>query len=315
MQTALTALITMVMMLLYAVPGFLFIKTRLLGEEGITPITKLLVYVSQPALMLHTMLKLTYTPALLLEMGLTFAISTVFHMGLIGLFFFLFRKRSKEDARYRIYTVAAAFGNYGFMGIPILETLLPGSTTAPAAAAVCALSLNMVAFTLGSAVISHDRRYVSAKKIILNPATLGVLAALPFFFTNTTPGTLLVPMLDDMIALLSRMSTPICMIVLGMRLALVSPRSVFGHPMLYLIVAVKQLLCPLLMLGCLLLLPISPDLKAAVYILSACPIAAIVQNFAELLGEGQETAAGTVLLGTILSALTIPLMMILLPLL
>ncbi len=315
MQTVLTAFITMAMMLLYAVPGFLFIKTRLLGADGITPITKLLIYVSQPALMMHTMLKLEYTPALLVEMGITFLLSSAFHIGLIGLFFFLFRKRSREDARYRIYTVASAFGNYGFMGIPILEMLLPGSENAPAAAAVCALSLNIVAFTLGSAVISHDRRYVSAKKIILNPATLGVLAALPFFFTATTPGGLITPMLDDMISVLSRMSTPICMIILGMRLALISPRAVFGRPMLYLIVAVKQLVCPLLMLGCLLLLPISRELAAAIYILSACPIAAIVQNFAELLGEGQETAAGAVLLGTVSSALSIPLMMLLLPLL
>ncbi len=314
MQTMLTAFVTMAMMLLYAVPGFLFIKTRLLGAEGITPITKLLVYVSQPALMMHTMLKLTYTPALLLEMGITFLLSTLFHVGLIGLFFFLFRKRSQKDTRYRIYTLASAFGNYGFMGIPILEMLLPGSENAPAAAAICALSLNMVAFTLGCAVISRDRRYVSIRKIIFNPATLGVLAALPFFFTATTPGALITPMLDDMIAVLSRMSTPICMIILGMRLALISPRAVFGHPMLYAIVAVKQLLCPLLMLGFLLVLPISRDLAAAIYILSACPIAAIVQNFSELLGEGQETAAGSVLLGTLLSALTIPLMVLLLPL-
>jgi predicted permease len=45
----------------------------------------------------------------------------------------------------------------------------------------------------------------------------------------------------------------------------------------------------------------------------ACPVAAIVQNFAELLGEGQETGAGVVLLGTTLSALTIPLIVLLFP--
>ena len=43
----------------------------------------------------------------------------------------------------------------------------------------------------------------------------------------------------------------------------------------------------------------------------ACPAASVVLNFAEMLGEGQETAANLVLLSTMLSALTIPLMVLL----
>ena len=41
-------------------------------------------------------------------------------------------------------------------------------------------------------------------------------------------------------------------------------------------------------------------------ILCATPVASVVLNFAEMLGEGQENAANLVLLGTSLSVVSIP---------
>ena len=56
-------------------------------------------------------------------------------------------------------------------------------------------------------------------------------------------------------------------------------------------------------------------MKAVLYIICCCPVASIVLNFSEILGEGQKEAASTVLLSTILSILTLPIMTLLLPLL
>ena len=314
MTTMLTAFTTVVMMLLYALPGFLFIKTKALSAASITPFSKLLMYVCQPLLLIYTMTRVEYTPSLLGEMGLILLVTLLIQVGMIGLFYFLFRKKM-ADARFRIYTVATALGNYAFIGIPILEAVLPEFPNTLACSAMCSLSINMVAWTAGCAVISRDRRYISLKKIFLNPALIGFYVALPFFFTNQTPGSVIHPMLDEMIVMLGRMATPLCMIIMGMRLAVTPYRAVFGKPALYLIIAVKQILLPLVTFGLLLLLPLSSELSRALYVLIACPVAAVVQNFAELLGEGQETGAGIVLLGTTLSALTIPLMVLLMPLL
>ena len=43
----------------------------------------------------------------------------------------------------------------------------------------------------------------------------------------------------------------------------------------------------------------------------ACPVASVVQNYAEILGEGQDVAANTVLLGTLSSIATLPLLALL----
>ena len=322
MQTMFTAFTTMVIMLLYALPGVIFIKTGMIREDGITPLSKLLMYVCQPLLIIYTMNEVTYTPSLLGEMGLILLVMLLLQFGMIALFALLFKKKM-HDARYRIYTVATCLGNYAFMGIPILRAILPDSPNALACSAMCSLSINIVAWTAGCAVISQDRRYISIKKILLNPATIGLFVALPFFFLKTTPGALLQSWvgdtvtvknsLDDMVMILARMSTPLCMIILGMRLALMPWGQVFGRPALYAVIVIKQLLLPLLTFVLLLFLPLSTELSCALLVMVACPVAAIVQNFAELLGEGQETGAGVVLLGTTLSALTIPLIVLLLP--
>ena len=47
------------------------------------------------------------------------------------------------------------------------------------------------------------------------------------------------------------------------------------------------------------------------YIVCCVPTGNMVLSFAELLGEGQDTAANVVLLSTLLSMFTIPLMLLL----
>ena len=61
-------------------------------------------------------------------------------------------------------------------------------------------------------------------------------------------------------------------------------------------------------------LPLNDGLRAALFIISACPVASVVLNYSELVGEGQKEAANMLLLGTMLSIFTLPIAMLLLPL-
>ena len=103
------------------------------------------------------------------------------------------------------------------------------------------------------------------------------------------------------------MTTPLCMLIMGMRLATTPIKGIFLKPMQYLIIGIKQILLPLLVFLILLPLPLDENMKASMYIIFACPVASVILSFAEMLGKGQRDAANMVLLGTSLSALTIPL--------
>ena len=89
----------------------------------------------------------------------------------------------------------------------------------------------------------------------------------------------------------------------------------FTTKQIYISIAMKQFLMPILALLMIVFLPVDSGMKAVLYIICCCPVASVVLNFSEILGEGQKEAASTVLLSTILSILTLPIMTLLLPLL
>jgi len=101
------------------------------------------------------------------------------------------------------------------------------------------------------------------------------------------------------------------MTILGMRLATAKFKTVFLRPLQYLAVIAKQTLIPLFVFGVVSLLPVDVFIKELSFILFCCPVASNVLNFAEIGGKGQEEASGCVLLGTSLSIITMPLMLLL----
>lgn len=304
----LIALSTVLVMLLYAVPGFLMVRTKLVPSSGISNFAKLLMYVCQPALIIYSFMQAEFSVSLLWDMLFVFVFSLALMTVVIIICRFIVLRHKVSDVKYRIYTLAICFSNCAFMGVPILEALLPDYPQAVAFSAMFSLAMNILGWTLGSAVITNDMKYMSVKKIVLNPAVLALIVAVPLFVT----GWKLPAELDNMITLLGRMTTPLCMLIMGMRLATMPFGAVFARPMQYLIVVLKQIVFPFIALLILMPLPVDQNLKISVYIMTACPVASVVLNFAEMLGEGQEQAASLVLLGTSLSAVTIPLMVLLL---
>jgi hypothetical protein len=121
--------------------------------------------------------------------------------------------------------------------------------------------------------------------------------------------------IGNMIGVTGRMATPLSMVIMGMRLGTMKMSALFKDIKVYITVAVKMLVMPLIAFAFVYFLPISSGMKMVFYIVSACPSASVVLNFSELVGEGQKEAASMVLSSTILSVITMPVMMLLLPLL
>ncbi len=306
MESFFIALSTVAVMLLYACPGFLMVKGGLIKGDAISAFAKLLMYVCSPALIIHSFSRVEFSAKMVADMLFVFLFVMALMVTVLLTFRFLFRKKI-ADVRYRVYTLSLCFSNCAFMGVPVLEALLPEYPQAVAFSAMFSLVMNILGWTLGSAIITNDPKYMSVKKIVLNHAVLSLLVAVPLFVS----GAALPAQLGDMVALLARMTTPLCMLIMGMRLATMNVKKVFAVPAQYLIIAAKQLLLPFIALLLLMLFPVEENLKIAVYIMVSCPVASVVLNFAEMLGEGQETAANLMLLGTMLSVLTIPVMVLL----
>lgn len=301
-----TSLTAVALMLAYAIPGFIFVKSKFIREESISAFAKVLMYMCQPCLAVYVFIEADFSWRLFANMGIFLGITLAVQMVLLVALALVFRRKS-EDVRYRVSTLSGAFGNVAFMGIPLLNALFPGNNEVVVYSVVFFVGMSILGWTLGSYLLTHDKKYVSVKKVFLNPGVLCLVVALPLFFTGYRPPQIV----TDAVTLAGKMTTPLCMLVMGMRLATLPVKPMFADPLQYVTIGIKQLLMPLLTMLIVWFLPLDLALRQTFVILAACPVASVVLNFAEMLGEGQQTAANEVLLGTLLSVLTIPLLMLL----
>ncbi|MDE6472632.1 MAG: AEC family transporter [Clostridia bacterium] len=309
-----TTLIMVGIMLAYAVPGFILIKVKAVKSDHIASFSKVLLFVCQPALTLYSFNKADFTKELGVNLLIFLGIITLVQLIFIGVFYLIFRKKMAGDVRYRITTISTTLSNCSFLGVPLLEAIFPDSPNVAVYSMMYFLSMSLLGWTLVSAIITRDKKYISVKKIILNPATLSIAVSLPFFFTGfkiSSDNGQLLGQVENMINILGKMTTPICMLVMGMRLATIKFKSLFNNWMQYFAVAINQVVFPLCVLGLLTLLRVDEELKWCMFVMCSCPVAAVVQNYAEILGEGQDISANMVLLGTLTSIVTLPLMALL----
>ncbi len=294
-------LIAVATMLAYAIPAFALIKAKLLKPDCIPGIAGILLYICTPAIILHSFQAVDFSMEMLKNLSIFALGAAIIQLLMLTGAYLVIRKKS-DAVKNRIAVLACSFGNCGFFGIPLLKALIPDAPGVVVYSAVYSILMNFFAFTLGAFIISKDKSYIKIRKILLNPSILPALLAIPLFlFRVKFPAEI-----NAMLELLVKMSTPLCMFVLGMRLATMRFSEVFRTPSLYLSVAVKQLLMPLTAFALMLLLPGDAVMKQALLILACTPVASVVLNLSEVLGEGQEYAAKVVLLGTTLSILTIP---------
>ena len=307
----LAALIAVAVLLLTASPGYIFIKTKVFKEEAIPILSKLLLFVCSSSLVIYTFASTPFSVDMLKNLGLFVLATVAIHAIMLG-GACLILKKSFSSAVARISTIAVTFANCAFFGIPIIEAVMGDAADSLIIyTTVYAMVMNLLGWTAGSAIISRSRRYISLKKLFVNPYMISVLLALPIFiFSLELPEDIM-----NMIAILGKSTTPISMLIIGMRLATSELKEVFGNVKVYATAIVKLMLMPLVGFAVVYFLPLPPEAKQTFYIISACPTASVVLNFSEILGEGQKEAAASVLLSTIMSIATIPVMMLMLPLL
>ena len=302
-----TVALNVALVLAYAIPGYLFIKTKFLKESAIPVLSKVLLYFCQPCLSIYSLQKVVFSTELFLNMLLFFGMSVVLQIGLIGILRLLYRRKN-EEARYRIAMVSPALGNVGFLGIPLLEALLPNDPEAVAYAAMFIIALNVTSWTIGAYIITGDKSFIKPKKILLNPPVLTLFISLPLFFTKTVLPTPLM----NFITVPAKFTTALCMIILGMRFACADLKKMFGEPTVYVSTAIKLVIMPLCAFLITHWLPIDYVMKATIYILCCCPSATVILALSEINHSGgQMYAANTILMSTLFCMVSIPLLLLL----
>lgn len=297
-------LITLITMIFYMSFGFLLVKGKKAESSHAKSLSGLLIYVLGPCMIINAFQKMGYS-IFNFKMSLLFFFTT---LGIQVLFFILlfviFRKKF-ENPSYRMLVLGGLFGNVGFFGMPIISSLFPSASIVSCYSVFYTSSMNIIAFTIGVYLITKDKKYMSLKDAIINPTGIAVLIAIPLYLLHIViPDSIMI-----VIELLGKMTAPICMVILGMRLASMNLKTVFSQPFAYGVSVIKLIIFPIFAYLIANMLPFADyPFRISILVLSATPTAAILLSLAELHECEQERSANAILISTIFCVLTMPIL-------
>ena len=203
------------------------------------------------------------------------------------------------EGRSVILINGATFPNAVFVGLPLLEGLFGSSIYLYVG--VSTLAFSVIFFTYSVSVMQPGRGLRWRDFVTpCNAAVVLMLIALVFQIT-------LPPTASKIVSGIGAVSTPLSLIVIGILLADSDLKAVLCNRFLYLACLLRNVLLPLLMLGLLLLLRMNTEDGLIILILYACPCATLISVYAKAYELEAKLAGEMVLLSTILSAVTLPL--------
>lgn len=305
-MAAYTVFINVLTMLMYMACGFILVKSKKADPSHAKSLSAFLLYICSPCMIINAFSEMEYSLGSFLEI-IKFFFTAIAVMLLFFIILYVVLRKRYEDPKYRIFSIGSVLGNVGFFGLPLVKALFPGYPLAVCYCMAYVVAMNLIVFTVGVFMITQNKKFISLKTVFFNPTTVALVIALPiYFFGITLPSPL-----AGAVSLLGSVTTAICMLVLGMRLASMSLKKVFSQPFTYITALSKLVVFPIFAFLCVCFLPFFDDIfKTTLFVLSAAPSAAFILTLAELHNKEQELSANIVLVASVMSIITLPLLLL-----
>lgn len=301
MESMLTVISKVGVMLLLILVGYVVSKRGMLTDRGTSEVNTLLLQIVTPCLIVNSFLTSEDSLSageLLLSVG-TSALAIGLSILLSRCFF-----RKEPEGRKKVLQFAAAFSNSGFMGLPLVEGIVGSKGVMYGSFFI--VVFNIFCWTYGFRMMSGGQK-MSLKVLLLNPGIIGLVFGLPIYFLDLH----LPAVLSEPVGFLAALNTPLAMLVVGSYIAKVELHSFISDLAVYKSAALRLLLAPGIFLGLLLLIRPEPNLFVTSVIQAACPAAANTVLFSVQYKRDSALASKTVAVSTVLSIITIPLLTIL----
>lgn len=279
--------------------GFLCNRVHWLDEKAVKSITNIVLYFVTPCVIINSFSREVDSA---LVSGLIITAVVAFLTFLISIAFAHFCIKDKDKELERVYRYAAVFGNCGFMALPLEQAVL-GDIGAFFGAVYIAV-FNLVVWTYGVWLMSGDKKYISAKSLVLNPGLIGTFVGIIILVT----GLKLPSVLSTSIGYMAALNTPLPMIVIGYYLGNLSVNRIVSNKKQYLISFYKLLLFPSVALLMMYFAKVDTTVMVVCTIAAAAPTAANTAMFATLYGKDAELGAQIMSVSTLLSLFTLPLL-------
>ena len=290
-----TIALRLAMMLIYVAIGFVLYKRKLMTDQGTKDLGKLLIYVVLPCAIVKSYM-LERTGEMTSGLLISFLLAAICLVTSVLLSKLIYRGRKP------IEEFGAAFSNAGFMGIPLVSSAIGDQAVCYTAAFVAVL--NILQLSYGVFMMTGSRRAISLKKIMTIPVLIAfVIGVILYFMPFRLP-----EFFSEILTAISGMNAPVAMLIIGAYLAQVSIKEMLTRAQGYLVTAVRLILVPAVTALILWAIPVGTvEMKLTVLILAAAPIGSNVAIYAQLYDKDYKIAVEEVVLSTVLSVATMPL--------
>lgn len=282
--------------------GYLLYKINIFNLEVNQRLTKLLLNVSLPAMIINSVLEQTERPPVN-EVMMVFAVAVAMYVILPIISILLVKIIRIPKEQQGVYMFMNTFSNVGFMGFPIISAI--HGETAVFYTAIINIIFNLSVFTYGI-IMMH---YASGKKADLNIKKLlspgvicSVLAVVIYALNIHLPSPV-----ESAVGTLGSLTTPLAMLLIGSTLARMDIKSVFNDGRVYVFSVIKQLVLPILLFFAARLLIENDYILGITFIMLLMPVANTALLFATEYHRDEKLAAKAVFITTLMSLITIPL--------
>jgi predicted permease len=300
----------MIMITLLIALGYYAYKKRILTDEGTRGISALIVTITNPCLMVYSMLSSEERiSGRGLLIGLLSAV-VVYVLLLVMAVFLPILFRIKKDERY-CYFMLCVFGNIGFIGIPLTNAVLGPD----ALVYVCFHNLifSLLIYTLGVRIISDaagekDREgdvSMSFRRTVLNMINTGTVSAVAALIIYVA-GWELPKVIMTTCDYAGRATTFLSMMVLGAAVARMSVKEAVSNVKLLVFSLIRLLAVPVVIVFILRLFISDPLTVNTAALMLAVPAGNMPLIMATQHRLDARTLSDGIILTTVMSVLTIP---------
>ena len=294
---ALVVLRQMSMIAILVIIGFGLQKKNVLNEQGIKVISKLVVDICNPVLIVSTILNgnITVTHREFLSgVGVAAVIYAVFI--LVGSVLPMIIGIPRDERKF--YSLMSIYGNVGFLGIPVAKAIL--SENAMLYVIICNVFYCLLFYTHGIITLSSGKEKMDIKKIFSPGVIMSILALVIFWFDIKFP--------DVIVKTVDYIGSPtvfLSMVLLGASVA----RSNFLKDMkdakLWIFILVRLVCVPALAVLVLKGIGVADELVRTFCLMCAVPVGNLPMIQAEKIGERTDILSRGIIVTTVFSFISI----------
>ncbi len=293
----------MIVLFLVMLVGFLAYKKNYINDNASKKLSSIVVNIANPALILSSVLSMdnTITGKDLIT-TVILAIAVFAGLLIISIFIpIIFRVEKQSAGAYQVMTV---FSNIGFMGFPIISSVYGSS--ALLYATLFLIPYNILIYTYGIHTMKAGKKEGKEKLKIGQILNIGViaciLAILLFIFHVKLP-----EFLGSVITMLSNLTAPLSMMVIGASMAVIDWKKLLSDYRLLLFSLFKLFVLPII--GTLIVKQVISNevICGVTMVMLATPVGSMTAMLAQEYNGDYELASKGVMLSTLLSVVTLPI--------